>query len=144
MIELDPQRKVLRGPGGELPLAAGDEIARKLAMLLEGQCSGLGPSAAARKHGFSKQRYYQLLKAFRQGGAAALESAKRGPKTNYRRTPQLRRLVVRQRFLDPDAGAAVIAQKLTQAGWKISTRSVERVIAEFGLQKKTPRLPPAR
>lgn len=140
MIEFDPQREVLAGPAGELPVAPGDELTRKLAMLLEGHCRGLGATAAARKYGYSKQRYYQLLKAFRQGGAAALQNAKRGPKTNYRRTPQLVQLVVRQRFLDPDASAAVIAQKLTQAGWKISTRSVERVIAEFGLQKKTPRL----
>ena len=143
MIAFDSHREVLSGPGGELPVPAQDEITRKLAMLLEGQCAGLGPTRAARKYGFSKQRYYQLLKAFRQGGAAALQSAKRGPKSNYRRTPQLVQLVIRQRFLDPDASAAVIAQKLTQAGWSISTRSVERTIAEFGLQKKTPRLPSA-
>ncbi len=136
MIEFDPHREVLSGPAGELPVAADDQVTRKLAMLLEGHCNGLGATAAARKYGYSKQRYYQLLKAYRQGGGAALESAKRGPKTNYRRTPQLVQLVVRQRFLDPDASAAVISQKLTQAGWKISKRSVERVVAEFGLQKK--------
>ena len=143
MIEFDPHREVLSGPAGELPVAADDQVTRKLAMLLEGHCNGLGATAAARKYGYSKQRYYQLLKAYRQGGGAALESAKRGPKTNYRRTPQLVQLVVRQRFLDPDASAAVISQKLTQAGWKISKRSVERVVAEFGLQKQTPRLPAA-
>ena len=42
-----------------------------------------------------------------------------------------------QRFLDPQASTAVIAQKLRQTGLPISNRSVERVIAEFGLQKKT-------
>ncbi len=67
-------------------------------MLLEGHCNGLGATAAARKYGYSKQRYYQLLKAFRERGAAALESAKRGPKTNYRRTPQLVRVAVRQQL----------------------------------------------
>jgi len=36
-----------------------------------------------------------------------------------------------------DASTDVIAQKLRQAGWVISTRSVERTIAYFGLQKKT-------
>jgi hypothetical protein len=45
--------------------------------------------------------------------------------------------VIRHRFLDPDASAEVIAQKLRQCEWPISTRSVERVIEQFGLQKKT-------
>ena len=98
MIEFDPHREVLSGPAGELPVAADDQVTRKLAMLLEGHCNGLGATAAARKYGYSKQRYYQLLKAYRQGGGAALESAKRGPKTNYRRTPQLVRVAVRQQL----------------------------------------------
>jgi hypothetical protein len=36
----------------------------------------------------------------------------------------------------------VIAQKLHQAHHLISIRSVERVISDFGLQKKTLRLSP--
>jgi len=36
----------------------------------------------------------------------------------------------------------VIAQKLSQSGWQISIRSVQRVIEEFGLQKKTLPMPP--
>ena len=60
----------------------------------------------------------------------------RGPKKKYRRTDELQRQVIRHRFLDPDASAEVIAQKLRQTGFVISTRSVERVIAEYGLQKK--------
>ena len=50
---------------------------------------------------------------------------------------------LRHRFLDPDASAEVIAQKLSQNGWEISIRSVQRVIEEFGVQKKTLPLPPA-
>ena len=60
----------------------------------------------------------------------------RGPKHNYRRTDELVRQVIRHRFLDPEASADVIAQKLRQTGLPISTRSVERVIADYGLQKK--------
>ena len=69
-----------------------------------------------------------------------LLSQKRGPKHNYRRTDEVIRQVIRHRFLDPDASAEVIAQKLRQCGLSISTRSVERVIEQFGLQKKTPSL----
>jgi hypothetical protein len=45
---------------------------------------------------------------------------------------------IRLRFLDPAVSPAVIAQKLRQLGHAISTRSVERIIADYGLQKKTP------
>ena len=118
-------------------MRADDEIARKLAMLIEGECEGLGPLQAAQKFGFSKQRYFQLRAAFDDLGAAALQSRKRGPKTHYRRTAEVVRQVIRHRFLDAEASPEVIAQKLTQSGWEISIRIVQRVIEEFGLQKKT-------
>lgn len=51
----------------------------------------------------------------------------RGPKTNYRRTDELERQIIRHRFLDPDAAAEVIAQRLHQTRHVISIRSVERV-----------------
>jgi len=101
-----------------------------------------GPIGAAKKFHYSKQRYFQLRAAFHQQGSAALQSRKRGPKTNYRRTPEVVRQAIRHRFLDPQASPAVIAQKLRQDGWAISLRSVERIIADYALQKKTPQVPP--
>ena len=133
----DPASHQLLGPAGSLQVPPDDELTRKLAMIIEGDLEGLGPRAAAAKFGFSKQRYFQLRAAFLERGAAALLSSKRGPKTRSRRTDEAVRQIIRQRFLDPQASAAVIAQKLRQTGLPISTRSVERVIAEFGLQKKT-------
>ena len=136
-MQLDHQTQTLVGHGGSLSVREDDEITRKLAMLIEGECEGLGPLKAAEKFGFSKQRYFQLRKAFGQHGASALLSQPRGPKTNYRRTNEAVRQVIRHCFLDPDASAEVIGQKLRQSGLEISTSSVERVIAEYGLQKKT-------
>jgi transposase len=138
---LDLQSQLLIGEHGSLAVTENDEITRKLAMLIEGECEGLGPSKAAEKFGFSRQRYFQLRDAFNEYGATALQSKTRGPKTNYRRTDELVRQVIRHRFLDPDASAEVIAQKLRQTGFTISTRSVDRVIAEYGLQKKTLSVP---
>lgn len=136
MARFDLKKQVLVGPKGRLPVHDDDEITRKLAMLIEGECEESGPIAAAREFGFSKQRYFQLRTAFVERGAVALQSRKRGPKTHYRRTAEVVRQVIRHRFLDPDASAEVIAQKLSQGGWEISIRSVQRVIEEFGLQKK--------
>ena len=142
-MRFDHQTQTLVGEGGTLKLAEHDEIARKLAMLLEGECEGLGPLRAAAKHGYSKQRYFQLRQAFQEQGALGLLSKTRGPKTPYRRTDELQRQVIRHRFLDPQASVEVIAQKLRQTGFTISTRSVTRVITEFGLQKKTLSMPPS-
>jgi hypothetical protein len=136
-MRFDLASHALIGASGSLAISPDDEIALKLLMLAEGECEELGPLAAAQKFGFSKQRYFQLREAFHLHGAQALLSHKRGPKAPSRRTDQAVRQVIRQRFLDPDASADVIAQKLRQAGFVISTRSVERVIADFGLQKKT-------
>lgn len=137
MATFDQTRPALVGPGGSLPVRDDDEVTRKLSMLVEGECEGLGPLAAARKFGFSKQRYFQLRAVYLEAGALALQSRKRGPKAHYRRTAEVVRQVIRHRLLDPAASAEVIAQKLTQSGWTISIRSVQRVIEEFGLPKKT-------
>ena len=136
-MQFDDQTKAIVGDHGSLTVLENDEISRKLAMLIEGECEVLGPVKAAKKHGFTKQRYFQIRKSYEQQGATALLSKLRGPKRNYRRTDELQRQVIRHRFLDPDASAEVIAQKLRQTGFVISTRSVERVIADYGLQKKT-------
>ena len=141
MIYQLAQRRIV-GPAGDLLLPDGDEITPRLLMLIEGQCEGLGTARAAQKYGLSRQRYYQVQKQFQENGLLALFSQKRGPKSNSVRTDEVERQVIRHRFLDPDASVDIIAQKLRQAGFAISTRSVDRVIEMYGLQKKTLSLPP--
>lgn len=113
-----------------------DSAALKFLMLIEG-VYGLGVKHSIQKYGYSEPRYYQLLKEFQQLGSIALFDKKRGPKRKSQRTETVRKLIVRHRFLDPEASASVIAQKLNQEGYSISIRSVERTIQEEGLQKKT-------
>ena len=144
MAQFDVKKHVLAGPNGQLEVPADDEVIHKFLMLQEGECDGPGPQAAADKFGFSKQRYFQLRTAFAKRGSQALQSQKRGPKTHYRRTPEVERQVIRHRFLDADSSPQVIAQKLVQTGLKISLRSVERVLADYGLPKKTPQVSPGR
>jgi transposase len=134
------ERRIV-GPTGELLVPPGDEITPRLLMLIEGQCESLGPTRAAQKYGLSRQRYYQIHKQFQEHGAVALFNQKRGPKTKSVRTEEVERQVIRHRLLDPDATIDVIAQKLRQAGFTISTRSVDRIVEKYGLQKKTLSLP---
>jgi len=138
MIKIEKGKIFLQGPKGTVEVKENDEITIKLAMLFEGQCEGKPIAETAEKFGYSRQRYNQLNKLFLEQGAEGLKKQKTGPKRNYARTPETVRLIIRYRFLDPQVSPAVIAQKLSQTGHNISLRSVERVITEYGLQKKTP------
>jgi len=140
MIKINSSGVFLVGPKGSIPINEDDEITVKVGMLFEGECEGVGASRAARKFGYTRQRYYQILQMFKREGAWALKRLKPGPKSRYRRTDEVIRQIIRYRFLDPQISPEVIAQKLVQCGFQIATRSVERVISEYGLQKKTPHL----
>lgn len=136
-ISINSTPQFFDGPGGRLPILIDDSITRHLAMLILGECSEQDVSKVAAQFDYSRQRYYQLLAAFTKGGASALVPSPPGPKSNYRRTSEVVRRVIAQRFHDPEASAEVIAQKLRQKNFIVSQRSVERIIADYGLQKKT-------
>jgi len=112
-----------------------DSLSMKLAMLIEGHCT-IGVQAAIKKYGYTEQRYYQVLKKYKNGGAHALIDKKPGSDKQPVRTKEVQNQIIRLRFLDPFASAEVIAQKLKQNGYKVSKRSVERTITDYGLQKK--------
>jgi transposase len=136
-LRYDLERHQLTGPAGSLALDPSDKLAHQFLMLLEGHCLQANVSAVAKRYGYCRARYYQLQRAFQAGGLAALLPKKTGPKSNYRRTEEAVRQVLRHFFLDPDTTALVVTQKLRQTHFPISLRSVQRIIAEWGLQKKT-------
>lgn len=137
MKKIDKDFILLKGPKGSLQIQSDDHVALRLAMLYEGKCTDLGSTKAAKKYGYTKQRFSQLFQAFSKNGSLGLQPQNPGPKKNYVRTENVINQIIRLRFLDPDASADVIAQKLRQTGTKISKRSVELTITEHGLQKKT-------
>ena len=71
-MRLDMPAHRIIGPPGELPVRPDDLVVFRLAMLVEGQCEGIGAAQAAEKFGLSKQRYFQLLKLFREQGSPGL------------------------------------------------------------------------
>ena len=121
--------------GKGFPIDPGDKLAVKIAMLIEGHCT-IGVYKAIEKYGYTEPRYYQLLKLYQQGGMRALIDKKRGSDKKPVRTQEIQNQIIRMRFLDPFASTDILAQKLAQMGYKVSKRSVERTITEFGLQKK--------
>jgi len=120
----------------KLKVKENDKLTRKLFMLIEGTY-GIGVKKSIEKYRYTEQRYYQLKKEFTKEGSKALADKKRGPKKNHARKKNVIMQILRMRFVDPKASASVIAQKLNQSGFKISQRSVERTITEYGIQKKT-------
>jgi transposase len=119
----------------DFPIDTNDKTAMKFAMLIEGQCT-IGVQKAIKKYGYTEQRYYQLLKLYREKGLDALIDKKRGSSKQPVRTKEAVNQIIRLRFLDPFASTSVIAQKMRQMGYKVSQRSVERTITDYGLKKK--------
>ena len=112
-----------------------DSLAIKLSMLIEGHCT-IGVQEAIKKYGYTEQRYYQLMSKYLQDGSQGLIDKKTGSDKQPVRTKDIVNQIIRLRFLDPFSSAGVIVQKLDQMGYKVSKRSVERTITEYGLQKK--------
>lgn len=121
--------------GKDFMINQNDSLSMKLSMLFEGHCT-IGVQEAIKKYGYTEQRYYQLLAKYQEGGAQALIDNKPGSKKQPVRTKEIVNQIIRLRFLDPFSSADIIAQKLNQVGHKVSKRSVERTITEYGLQKK--------
>jgi transposase len=112
-----------------------DTATLKMMMLVEGTY-GKGVKHSIGKYEYTEQRYYQILKEFRKEGSQALIDKKRGPRQATVRVESVVEQIIRLRFLDSEASAKVIAQKLKQTGYSISIRSVERTIQQYGLSKK--------
>ena len=80
MAQFDLEKQALVGAGGLLAVRADDEITRKLAMLIEGECEGLGPSRPPRSSASASNATFNCERPFAEQGAQALRSQKRGPK----------------------------------------------------------------
>lgn len=127
----------IKGPKGELAINRKDKLMCKIAMLFEVICLGNSPTNVSLRYGYKKQRFYQILDNYRVSGSNGIIEKKKGPKTNTIRTESVSSQIIRYKFLDPAITSKVIVQKLIQNGISIGLRSVERTIAEYGLQKKT-------
>lgn len=120
-----------------LTVSPKDTVAWKLLMLFD---AASGDKARiediAKKYGYTREHFYVIKKTFETKGSQGLMDKPQGPKRNYRLTKEIEKQIIRHRFLDPEASSEVITQKMQQAGYVISQRSVERAINEWGLQKK--------
>lgn len=121
----------------QLSVSPQDSVAWKLSMLFE----AAHPSSdriedIAQRYGYSREHFYVIKKAYDVYGADGLKDKPTDPKSDHVRTEEVKKQIIRHRFLDPEANCEVIAQKMQQSGVQVSQRSVERTIQDYGLQKK--------
>lgn len=121
----------------ELSVSPEDPVAWKLSMLFEAAHESSDRiEDIAKRYGYCREYFYTIKRAYETSGTEGLMNKKTGPKTDYVRTDEVKKQIIRHRFLDPEASCEVITQKMRQSGIKISQRSVERTITEYCLQKK--------
>jgi transposase len=125
----------IKGPGGALQVRAEDTAAVDLAMLIEGETSGRPLEEVLAVYGRSRSTYYEKLRRFREHGFDGLHSRPPGPRTAWRRPLEILRFVVTSRIRHPDQSAADIAAALERLGHRLSVRSVERTLSQFGLTR---------
>lgn len=140
-----PASYEIKGPGGALRVRPDDGAAVDLAMLIEGETSGRPLDEILATYGRSRSTYYEKLRRFREQGLEGLLARPPGPRSPWRRPIEILRFVVTTRLRRPEQSAADIAAELERLGHRISVRSVERTLSQFGLTRHPPRAeqPPA-
>lgn len=132
----DTRTLEIKGPEKSILLSLKDAGLRDFVMILEGETAGTPVEELLRRWGFkSPATYYRKKKLFFKEGLSALLHHKRGPKHKSRLTDAIIKKVVALRFHSPEKNSAQIAQTLKQQGHSISSRSVDRVLADFGISR---------
>lgn len=118
-----------------LAVSPQDSLLWKLSMILEAahpDSEQTTIEAIAGKYGYTREYFYQLLEKLKSQGSQSLADRPTGPKTRYKRTPEVTKQILRHRFLDPEANCEVIAQKMV-AGPR--TASVGRLGVAQGMDR---------
>ncbi len=127
----------IRGPGGVLPVPPSDDVALDLVMLIDGETSGRALDDVLTQYGRSRSTYYEKLRRFREGGVEGLLSRPPGPRSAWRRPLEVVRYIVTTRLRNPSRSAAAITDDLARMGHRVSVRSVERTLTQFGLTRRS-------
>ncbi len=129
----DPRE--IRGPGGTLTVRSDDVAAVDFLMLVDGETSGRPLEAVLADFGCSRSSYYEKLKRFREQGLGGLWPKPSGPRQPWLRSMEVVRFIVVARLKSPEKTAFAIVEELAGRGHRVSLRSVERTLTEFGLTR---------
>ena len=104
-------------------------------MLIAGETSGRPLDDILSEFGRSRSTYFEKLRLFRAHGLTGLLPRPTGPRQPWRRSLSVVAQIVMCRLRDPSRGADAIAAELAQRQVRVSVRSIERTLSEFGLTR---------
>lgn len=119
-----------------------DKLQVKYEMLRAHEVDGVPISRAAVQFGYTRQAFYQIQKAFHEGGVSGLLDRKRGRKGPTKCTPEVVAYLVREKQGNPELSGRELADRLLERkGVEVHRRTVEKLVAGMGpsRRKKKPR-----
>jgi transposase len=106
-------------------------------MLRQREVDGAPLEVNCREFGFTRESYRHLLERFRCEGMGGLFERKRGRKNPLKANDEVRRWLHHEHARDPSLGPEELARRCDeQTGVQVSRRTVYRVLADVGAEKK--------
>jgi len=119
-----------------------DPIQKRYELVRELNLSSKKREEICTKYGYSRKTGNEYLNVWEEEKWDGLKDNPRGPKTKSKRTEEIEKRIVDIRFKDPEKDMYDIGKILESEGYKISARSVGRVLSEHGITlKKTKQKP---
>ncbi len=104
-----------------------DKLQVKYEMLRSHVVDRMPVVRACALHGYSRQSFYNLMLAFREGGLAGLLDDKPGRKGPIKCTPEIRDYIRARHKTDPSLSGSQLAQQVEQRfGVRLHRRTVEK------------------
>jgi transposase len=114
-----------------------DRAQVKYEMLRQREVDGAALEVSCREFGFTRESYRHLLERFRCEGMGGLFERKRGRKNPLKANDEVRRWLRHEHARDPSLGPEELARRCDeQTGVQVSRRTVYRVLADVGAEKK--------
>lgn len=113
-----------------------DPLQRKYEMVRELSLSSKPREEICAKYKYSRKTGNEYLRAWKDIGWEGLKEKTRGPKSKSVRTQEVEKRIVDIRFKNPENDMYDIAEILKSEGYKVSARSVGRVLSEHGITLK--------
>ncbi|MFQ5904545.1 MAG: hypothetical protein ACE5JO_12745 [Candidatus Binatia bacterium] len=127
---------VVKGDRGDFEIDLEDSLQKRYELVRELKLNAGSKEEICKKYGYSRIMGYHYEKAWDEKAWEGLMDKPKGPKTKTRRTEEVERRVLDIRFKDPEKDMYDIADILEKEGYKISARSVGRVLSEHGVTLK--------
>ena len=127
---------ITESTGKALTFSKEQTVQKKVSMITMGELSTLPKIDIAKSFGFkTRKSYYDIRKAVLHGAPAELLPKRTGPQQPQKRTKELEALIIRCRF-ESNLNMYEIADEINKMGFKVSSRLVGEVLADYGLSKK--------